>query len=225
MQELKKQAGYKAADQVENNQKVGLGTGSTVFFTLERLAQRIKEENLNIQAVSTSFSTTLLCQEMGIPLLDTSSVSHLDIAIDGADEIDPQRNLIKGRGAAHVIEKIVAGMADKFIVVADSSKEVSSLGQTFPVPVEVLPLALSSAREAFMKLGAEKVDVRMGAPGKDGPIISDSGNFILDAHFKNFVPAELDQQLNQIPGVLGHGIFSGMCTQVLLATESGLKEF
>jgi len=222
--ELKKQAGYQAADMVQDGQLVGLGTGSTVFFTLERLAQRIQQESLKITAVSTSFSTSLICQEKGIPLTEAGSVNALDIAIDGADEIDSGLNLIKGRGAAHVIEKIVAGMAREFVVVADESKYTEKLGRIFPVPVEVSPLARSLAIHSLKTLGARTVEIRMGTPGKDGPIISDSGNLILDAFFPEIQNVqELDQKINQIPGVLGHGIFSGLCTKVILATSEGIK--
>jgi ribose 5-phosphate isomerase A len=226
MDTLKKEAGYQAAELIEDGQRVGLGTGSTAFYTIERLAHRIRDEKISVEAVSTSFSTTLLCQEFGIPLLDLSNVDSLDIAIDGADEIDTHRNLIKGRGAAHVIEKIVAEMSAQFIVVADQSKKVDTLGAAFPVPVEVLPLARASVQKALLQIGAESVVVRMGSPAKDGPVISDSGNLILDARFAGIShPAELAEKINHIPGVLGHGIFANTCHKVFLATENGIQQF
>ena len=227
MSELKKQAGYLAADQIENGMAVGLGTGSTAYFAIERLAERIKTVNLKVNAVSTSFSTTLLCHSWKIPLLDISTVQNLDLAIDGADEIDEHRNVIKGRGAAHTLEKIVAGMADKFIIVADESKKVKQLGASMPVPVEVLPSALQSAIRKIQGLGAEKCVLRMAEKGKDGPIISDNGNFIIDAFFKNIQDSHwLELGLNHVPGVLDNGIFAGYATQVILATElEGIKVF
>jgi ribose 5-phosphate isomerase A len=223
LEDLKKQAGYLAASLVADGDLVGLGTGSTVFYTIQKLAQ-LQQEGLKIQAVSTSFSTSLLCRKLNIPLLDLGSVHSLDIAIDGADEVDGQRNLIKGRGAAHVLEKIVAAMSKQFIVVADESKQVAQLGEKFAVPVEALPSALGLVKHSLTKLGALEVAVRMGAPGKDGPIISDSGNFILDAQFKAFNPQQLDEAINGIPGVLGHGIFTNLCHKVIFATSKGILE-
>ena len=175
---LKRDAGRHAADLVRSGMLVGLGTGSTAYFAIERIAERLRDEaGFSVKAVSTSFSTTLLCEKMGIPLLNVGSVSALDVAIDGADEIDPARNLIKGRGAAHLIEKIVARMAKRFVVVADETKRVKTLGTSMPVPIEVHPLALASLTKQVMDLtGAERVEVRMAGKSKDGPVISDSGN-------------------------------------------------
>ncbi len=225
LDELKKQAGYKAAELIRNGQKVGLGTGSTATHLVNRLAERIRTEGLQIQAVSTSWSTTLQCRQLGIPMLDMGEASHLDIAIDGADEIDPSRNLIKGRGAAHLLEKIVAAMADTYVIVADESKKVEKLGEKFAVPLEVLPSAIGLVTAKVEALGA-KVVVRMGAPGKDGPVISDSGNLIVDAKFPGIAdPAGLARKLEAIPGVLGHGLFIGMANKVILATANGLAEF
>lgn len=225
LDELKKQAGYRAAELIQNGQKVGLGTGSTATHLVNRLAERIRTEGLQIQAVSTSWSTTLQCRKLGIPLLDMGEASHLDIAIDGADEIDPKRNLIKGRGAAHLLEKIVAAMADYYVVVADESKKVAQLGEKFAVPLEVLPSAIGLVTAKVEALGG-KVVVRMGAPGKDGPVISDSGNLIVDAKFPGIADcAALARNLEAIPGLLGHGLFVGMTHKVILATVNGLVEF
>ncbi len=223
---LKKEAGCHAADLIESGMAVGLGTGSTLFFAIERIAERRKEEKLQFRAVSTSFSTTLLCRKYGIPTQDLGSVDHLDLAIDGADEIDPQKNLIKGRGAAHLIEKIVAQMADRFIVVADESKRVAQLGTLMPVPIEVHPLALSSTIQKLNSLGAQEVVVRQAGKSKDGPLISDSGNFILDARFGLIEdPIQLAAELDEIAGVLAHGIFVQLPTEVVLATSSGIELF
>ncbi|MGL1904141.1 MAG: ribose-5-phosphate isomerase RpiA [Fibrobacterales bacterium] len=223
--ELKKEAGYTAANLIQNNMRVGLGTGSTAYFAIERLAARIKDENLTIQAVSTSFDTTAHCIRFGIPLLDVSQVDSLDLTIDGADEIDPAKNLIKGRGAAHTQEKIVEAMSKEFIVVADETKEVSQLGTKMPVPVEVMPIALASAMASLSKLGAT-CTIRLAGTSKDGPVISDNGNLIIDAEFDAIEnPKGLETAINMIPGVLDNGIFSGYATQVILATSDGLKQF
>lgn len=225
MQDLKQQVGICAAMRISQGQCVGLGTGSTAAHLIKHLARRIREENLRITAVSTSWSTTLLCRELGIPLLPLESVSYLDIAIDGADEIDSDRNLIKGRGAAHTLEKIVAAMAGEYIIIADHSKRVGHLGTSFPVPVEILAPALGFVSKKLQELGGQ-VNLRMGSPAKDGPAISDSGNLILDAHFgliKN--PAQLEKHIANLPGVVGNGLFCGLVSSVLLATESGIAEF
>lgn len=225
LNELKKAAGIRAANLIESGMKVGLGTGSTAAFMVERLGERIREEGLKVTAVSTSWSTTLQCRSLNIPLIDLGEADHLDIAIDGADEIDPQRNLIKGRGAAHLLEKIVGAMADRYIIIADSGKKVKTLGEKFAVPLEILPGAIGSVTYKVKELGAELV-VRMGAPGKDGPVISDSGNLIADAKFGPIEnPEKLDFELNRIPGLLGHGLFIGMATKAILAAPDGLEEF
>ena len=142
LNELKKAAGVRAANMIESGMTVGLGTGSTAAYMVERLGERIQTEGLKVTAVSTSWSTTLQCRKLGIPLIDLGEATHLDIAIDGADEIDPAKNLIKGRGAAHLLEKIVASMADNYIIIADSGKKVQTLGEKFAVPLEILPNAI-----------------------------------------------------------------------------------
>ncbi len=225
---LKRIAGRRAAELAESGMTLGLGTGSTAYFAIERIAERLKEEkDFTVRAVSTSFSTTLLCHQMGIPLLSVGSVDRLDLAIDGADEIDPARNLVKGRGAAQLIEKIVARMADRFVVVADETKKVDVLGASMPVPIEVHPNALSSLMRQVKELtGAERVEVRMAGKSKDGPVISDSGNMIVDAWISDIrKPAEMAALLDSLPGCIGHGIFAGYCSRVFLATERGLVEF
>ena len=225
LDELKKAAGIKAANEIQDGMTVGLGTGSTAAYMVEHLAKRIKEENLNVVGVSTSWSTTLQCRKLGIPLKEMGEVSELDIVIDGADEIDENKNLIKGRGAPHLLEKIVASMGKRYIIIADSGKKVNTLGEKFAVPLEILPNAIGVVTAKVEALGG-KVSVRMGAPGKDGPVISDSGNIIADAKFAPIEnPAELSKQLDGIVGLVGHGLFINMATQVILATENGLEEF
>ncbi len=225
MDELKKMAGIKAANLIQDGMVVGLGTGSTAAYMVERLGERIKEENLNITAVSTSWSTTLQCRALQIPLKEMGEVSRLDMVIDGADEIDSQRNLIKGRGAAHLLEKIVASMTNNYIIIADSGKKVNVLGEKFAVPLEILPGAIGVVTEKVKVLGGNVV-VRMGNPGKDGPVISDSGNLIADAKFGPISDAKtLAQKLDSISGIMGHGLFINMATKVILATPNGLEEF
>jgi ribose 5-phosphate isomerase A len=222
MNNLKQQAGIAAANLVQSGMGIGLGTGSTVFFALERLAERQKTEGLKFFGVSTSFNTTLLCRRMGIELKDCSSILHLDMAIDGADEIDGNLNLIKGRGAAHLLEKIVASLAAQFIVVADSGKQVQNLGEKFPLPLEILPAALGLVEAEIKKLGGF-LEIRMSGTGKDGPVISDCGNIIADAKFGLIKePAVLCKELDSIPGLVGHGLFAGLAKEAFIAGEVGV---
>jgi ribose 5-phosphate isomerase A len=223
MDNLKQQAGIAAANLVQGGMGVGLGTGSTVFFAIERLAERQKTEGLKFFGVSTSFSTTLVCREMGIELKELGAVSHLDLAIDGADEIDKDLNLIKGRGAAHLLEKIVASLAKRFIIVADSGKQVQNLGEKFPVPLEILPAALGLVEARVKQLGGA-LAIRMAGACKDGPTISDSGNIIADANFGIIKkPKTLCMELNSVPGLVGHGLFVNLAQEAFLAGDAGVK--
>lgn len=220
--ELKKQAGYWAADQVNNGDIVGVGTGSTVFFFIERLAERVNNEGLNIKAITTSFQSSCLCGELGIPVLDISSVKYVDIAVDGADNIDSELDVIKGGGAAQTLEKIVAAMAKRYIIIADESKSVSYLGETFALPVEVLPPALNLVSGKLSQMGLEYT-VRM-AKAKDGPVVTDNGNFVIDVKLKApYNKAELNSSITMIPGVVETGFFLGYAQTVCLACSDGLK--
>ncbi len=216
----KKQAGIAAAAMVPDGSVVGLGTGSTAAFVIEELGRRIREEHLRCRGVPTSFSAALLARKHLIPITTLDEVEQLDVAIDGADEVDPQKNLIKGGGAAHTREKIVASSARRFIVVVDDSKLVDRLGSKWAVPVEVLPFGLLLAERRLKALGGEPV-LRM-AVKKDGPIITDQGNFILDVRFPSIDdPAGLEREINGIPGVLENGIFPGIAEIVLIAPADG----
>jgi ribose 5-phosphate isomerase A len=180
------------------------------------LGDRIKSGELtDIKGIPTSFQASVLAKQYGIPLTTLDEVDRIHIAIDGADEVDPQKNLIKGGGAAHTREKVVDSLAELFIVVVDQSKIVTALGSTFPVPVEVLPMAIAPVTRALEKLGG-KPELRMGVK-KDGPVITDQGNMVLDVTFASISnPAELEKILNNIPGVLENGIFVGVTDIVLI---------
>jgi len=207
--------GVRAADFVKDGMVVGIGTGSTVAFFIEELGRRVKE-GLKILGVPTSYSSKMSCVEHGIPVTDCMLVDHIDIAIDGADEIDPCLNAIKGGGAAHTIEKIIASMADEFILIADESKLVAALCNEFPLPVEVIPAALSYAEKRIRQLGG--IPSIRNAVRKDGPVISENGNFILDVKFEQ-APADLallNTQLKSIPGVLETGLFLGIAKRALV---------
>lgn len=217
----KKNAGYKAAEYVKDGMVLGLGTGSTTHYFIEKVGMRIRDERINVLGIPTSFQSLLIAKQWNIPIT-TLEEHDIDLSVDGADEVDAEFNLIKGGGAAHTKEKIVDYAADEFIVIVDESKCVDDLGK-FPVPVEVLPDASRMVMEALKDMGA-KPEIRM-AQRKDGPVITDNGNFVIDAKFDKIEsPAHLEIDLNAIPGVVENGIFSQMVDKVIVGTENGTKE-
>jgi ribose 5-phosphate isomerase A len=213
---MKQEVGRAAAVRVQSGSIVGLGTGSTTAYTIQFLGDRLKSGEIeNIIGVPTSFQAEVLAKQYGIPLTTLDAIDRIDIAIDGADEVDLQKNLIKGGGAAHTREKIVDSLAEQFIVVVDSSKIVDKLGSSFPVPVEVIPMAIAPVMRAIKKLGG-KPELRMGVK-KAGPVITDQGNMVIDVKFDTIDdPAGLEKTLNNIPGVLENGIFVGVADLVLV---------
>ncbi|MBW4659515.1 MAG: ribose-5-phosphate isomerase RpiA [Drouetiella hepatica Uher 2000/2452] len=213
---MKQEVGRAAAARVKSGSIVGLGTGSTTAFAIQFLGDRLKSGELkDVKGVPTSFQASVLAKKYGIPLVTLDDIDGIDIAIDGADEVDPQKNLIKGGGAAHTREKIVDSLAKEFIVVVDSSKMVDRLGSTFALPIEVLPLAITPVTRAIEKLGG-KPELRLGIK-KDGPVITDQGNMVLDVTFAAIDhPAELEKTLNNIPGVLENGLFIGLADLILI---------
>ena len=213
---MKQEVGKAAAARVQSGSIVGLGTGSTTAYTIKFLGDRLKSGELkDIIGIPTSFQAEVLAKQYSIPLTTLDAVDRIDIAIDGADEVDPQKNLIKGGGAAHTREKIVDYLAEQFIVVVDSSKVVDRLGSSFPVPVEVIPMAIAPVMRALKKLGGNP-ELRMGIR-KAGPVITDQGNMVIDVKFDTIDdPAGLEKTLNNIPGVLENGIFVGVTDLVLV---------
>ena len=217
----KKNAGYKAAEYVEDGMVLGLGTGSTTHYFIEKVGMRIAEEKISVKGVPTSFQSLLIAKKWNIPIT-TLEENDIDLAVDGADEVDSEFNLIKGGGAAHTKEKIVDYAAKEFIVIVDESKVVEKLGE-FPVPVEVLPDASRMVIQTLKDMGAD-CSIRM-AQRKDGPVITDNGNFVIDAKFSGIEsPAHLEIDLNSIPGVVENGIFSQMVDRVIVGTSGGVKE-
>jgi ribose 5-phosphate isomerase A len=213
---MKQEVGKAAAALVKSGTIVGLGTGSTTAYAIEYLGKRLQSGELkDIQGIPTSFQAEVLAKQYGIPLTTLDAVDHIDIAIDGADEVDPQKNLIKGGGAAHTREKIVDALAAQFVVVVDSGKLVERLGSTFLLPVEVIPMAITPVMRALEKLGG-KPELRMGIR-KAGPVITDQGNMVIDVKFDSIDhPAELEKTLNNIPGVLENGLFVGVADLILV---------
>ncbi len=213
---MKQEVGKAAAARVQSDMIVGLGTGSTTAYAIEYLGARLaKGELKNIVGIPTSFQAEVLSKKYGVPLTTLDAIDHMDIAIDGADEVDPHKNLIKGGGAAHTREKIVDSLADTFIVVVDSGKLVDKLGSTFLLPVEVIPMAITPVMTALEKLGG-KPDLRMGVK-KAGPVVTDQGNLVVDVKFDDIPdPASLEKTINNIPGVLENGLFVGVADIILV---------
>ncbi|MEL6115557.1 ribose-5-phosphate isomerase RpiA [Photobacterium sp. SP02] len=211
--EMKKAAGWAALDYVTKDSIVGVGTGSTVNHFIDALATR-KEEIKG--AVSSSVASTQRLEEIGIPVFDANEVSALDIYVDGADEINPDFDMIKGGGAALTREKIVAAIAKKFICIVDNTKEVDVLG-AFPLPVEVIPMARSYIGRELVKLGGDPV-YREG-------VITDNGNIILDVHNLQITDAkDLENKINALPGVVTVGLFARRGADVLLVgSPDGVK--
>jgi ribose 5-phosphate isomerase A len=213
-------AGNKAVSLIEDGMTVGLGTGSTAAVAIEALGKRIKQEGLSIIGTPTSYAAELLAKAQDIPLCDLDAVEEIDIAFDGADEVDGSLNLIKGRGAAHTREKVVASLARRFLVLVDESKMVNRLGVIMPVPVEVIPMAAFPIMRRLEALGA-RPEIRI-SQGKDGPVVSDQGFWIIDAHFDGIPdPYRLDTELKNTAGVLDHGLFLGLATDVLVGADDG----
>jgi ribose 5-phosphate isomerase A len=218
-EQLKKSVGEAAAQLVEGDMMVGVGTGSTARFFIEELGRRVREEGLRIVGVPTSFQSRLLCQKNGVPIADAQDVGQLDLAVDGADEVDPDLNLIKGGGAAHAREKVIAGMAKQFVVIVDESKLVPRLGTGFAVPVEIIPPALKFVSDRLLAMGGQPT-LRMGVR-KDGPVVTDNGLFVIDAKFDPAVDMrQIDAQLHNTPGVLETGLFLGMARKVLVGVAA-----
>lgn len=209
---VEKQAvGEKAAEFVKDDMIVGLGTGSTVYYTILKLGERVKN-GLRIQGVPTSKETEKLARQIGIPLVTLADVNKLDLAIDGADEVDNQFALIKGGGGALLREKMIAKASEQFIVVADSTKLVQTLG-AFPLPVEVVRFGWEMTAKHMRDLGCVP---RLRLLEDHTPFITDNGNYIIDCHFQEIKrPHELEVALNMIPGVVENGLFNHMTSRVI----------
>jgi ribose 5-phosphate isomerase A len=221
---LKRAAAAKALDYVENNMKLGLGTGSTAEAFLDVLAPRVRG-GLNITGVATSERTALKARNLGITIGELDQVGELDLVVDGADEADADLNLIKGGGGAHLIEKIVATSSKKMVVIADGSKLVKRLGK-YPLPVEVVKFGHATTARRIVEVAKKfRREIAPVLRMKDNaPFITDSGNYIYDCAFKIIVnPAKLAIALSFIPGVVEHGLFVGIASTLILARETGVE--
>jgi ribose 5-phosphate isomerase A len=207
-----------AASLIESGMTIGLGSGSTAELFVHRLAERIQKENLRIVGVSTSVSTAELASSLGITLAELDDVAELDLDIDGADEVDPQFQMIKGRGGKLLREKIVAAAARMRMIVVTEAKRVDRLGRHYPVPVEVSSFGISHTERALQELGAQ-TSIRTDSDGSI--VVTDGGNRILDCRFEPIDdPLNLDIQLHRIPGVLETGIFVGLCDVLIVGREN-----
>ncbi len=218
---MKRAAGFKAAEMVEDGMVLGLGSGSTVFYALKRLGKRIREESLDILGIPTSRGTEKAARDFGIPLTTLSEQGKIDLDIDGADEVDENLDLIKGGGGAHVREKIVATASARLVVIVDETKLVKRLGERWPVPVEVVPFASTPVSRRVEDMGA-RTELRTGDGNRK--FETDNGNLILDCHFGIIdQPSRLERKLKLIPGVVDSGIFTGMTDRVVVGEGQGTR--
>ncbi|RLF27915.1 MAG: ribose 5-phosphate isomerase A [Thermoplasmata archaeon] len=215
---MKKKAAEKAVEYVEDGMIVGLGTGSTVAYTIKKLGEKIGE-GLKITGIPTSMQTKKLAAEYGIPLADLNEYTEIDLTIDGADEVDSNLDLIKGGGGALTREKIVAYHSKKEIIVIDETKIVKGLGCDFPVPVEVIKYGWQNTKKAVEKLGC-KAELRRIM---DEVYITDNSNYILDCDFGRIEdPEQLEQEINNIPGVVENGLFIDLADEVIVGSRQGI---
>ena len=214
---LKKIAGVSACDYVQDGMIIGLGTGSTVRYTILEIGRKIREEKLDIIGVPTSLQTKKLAESHHIPLIKIDEIRTVDLTIDGTDEFDDSFNLIKGGGGALTREKIVAKASKSMVVVADSTKYVKTLG-SFPLPIEVVLEKWTDVEKKISNFCPNEIKLR---GGKNNPFITDNGGVILDAHFGPTIikPTELEERIVRINGVVEVGLFVGMCDGIVMASN------
>lgn len=213
-----------AAKYVKNGMLVGLGTGSTANYFIDELARLHNEAGLKITTVASSTISAQRAQSLNLPIVALEHISHIDLYVDGADEITPEKTLLKGRGSDLVKEKLLAKAAKQFITVADSSKLVSYIGQNFVIPIEVIPFAWQLAKKNLHDIGGVG-DLRPNA-AKDGFWITSHGSYVLDMKFdKSIDSATLNALINNTPGVVEHGIFLGLTDLVLIADNGNVSEY
>lgn len=208
------------AKRVKDGDVLGLGSGTTVELAVDQIGQRIIRENIRITVVPTSYRIAMVAEASGLQVLSPSLARELDWGFDGADEIDPQFNLIKGRGAAMLLEKIVAKRLKNWVIIASEDKMVSRLGTKSPIPLEVVPEALHLVKKEVLALGAREVTTRESNT-KYGPIFTEHNNLVLDAWFEK-VDAQLEAKLKNITGVVESGLFFGYANEILIAKTDGV---
>lgn len=219
LEDAKRAAGKAAASLIQNGMKIGLGTGTTAIYFMESLMERCRHEQLNIQGFPSSISTEKFAREIGIPLCDENLTTSLDIAVDGADEVDPQKRLIKGAGGALLREKIIATMSKEMIVIIDGSKQVEKLGGCL-LPLEITPFAHQATLQKIRELG---FDASLRRQKDNDLYITDNGNYIAEIKFADRCDSpEKDQAiLSNIPGVVETGFFFGLAKKIIIGQPDG----
>jgi ribose 5-phosphate isomerase A len=222
-EKAKKRAAAEAVKLIQDGFTIGLGSGSTVAYAIQEIGIKVKTEKLRVLGVPTSHQASMLAVKSDIPLTTLNENPQPDLAIDGADQIDQKMNLIKGMGGALTREKIVASAAKKFVIVADETKLSEKLGMNQPVPVEVLPFAITSVISKIRKMGGKPV--LREAKGKVGPVVTDNGNFIVDVDLGLIrAPKQLDSQIKMMPGVIETGLFIEMTDAAYIGTKTGIEK-
>jgi ribose 5-phosphate isomerase A len=212
--EAKEELGRRIALKVEDGQVIGVGSGSTAAIAIQKIAERVKSEGLRVTAICTSAEVTLACAALDLPV-GTLLQYCPDWSFDGADEVDGERNMIKGRGGAMFLEKIVMRASPRNYILVDRSKLVARLGEKFAIPVEVLPMALRVVERELARMGTTEQALRLAAK-KDGPEITENGNLILDVRFPR-IGSSLERDLAAIPGVIASGLFMGRDIELVVA--------
>ena len=210
----KEALGRQMADKVADGQVIGVGSGSTAYLAVLAIGERVQREKLSVTVICTSPELTLACAAVGLPVASLLQ-ARPDWAFDGADEVDPGRNLIKGRGGAMFMEKVLMWASPRNFILVDPSKLVPKLGSKFAIPIEVLPVALRLVEHELRAVGATEMTLRL-AVGKDGPIVTENGNFILDVRFGQ-VHKELERDIKAIPGVIESGLFWGRDVEIVVS--------
>jgi ribose 5-phosphate isomerase A len=212
-----------AAQLVKNGMSVGLGTGSTANYFIEALAKRYHEQDLQITVVASSVLSTIKAQQLRLPLIAFEHLTQLDLYVDGADEVDPDLTLLKGRGADLVREKLLAQSSNQFLVLIDSSKFVSRIGERFAIPIEVMPFAWQLVKQKLEKMGATG-GLRKTASG-DGLIVTSHGSLVLDMTFDSQLDSKmLNELLNNMAGIVEHGIFYKLTSAILCAVNGQVQQ-
>lgn len=219
IEQLKKIAAEKAAEEIREAMVVGLGTGSTVYYALLKIGEMVRD-GLNIIGIPTSSGTEKIATEQGIPLSTLAAHPIIELTIDGADEVDAHLNLIKGGGAALVREKIIANVSRRILIVVDESKVSRVLGTSFALPVEIVQFGWEATKRVVDQICGQS-ELRGGI---QKPLITDNGNYILDCHFDGIPePEKVEPQLNNIPGVVENGIFVNHADKIIIGTPSGIR--
>jgi ribose 5-phosphate isomerase A len=212
--------GLEIAKKVTTNSIIGVGTGSTVDAAISAIAERIKNENLVIQVVPTSYQSAWACTEAGLTVLSPTYAHEISWGFDGADAVDKKGNAIKGKGAAMLEEKVLAHKCREYFLIVDDSKVADDICKKCAIPVEVLPSGYGLALSGLKKIGATEISLRDGKPGKHGPVLTERGNIILDAIFTSFSDG-LEQRIKSITGVIDSGLFENCANKIFVASSTG----